>query len=113
MTLGSMMLIDVSQAPETLQAISLKVILPVVLFTAAFIIFALTYVIRAHRRQPTTGAEGLVGLTGTAISEINPIGTVQVHGEYWKATARLPIPRGASITVLAVENMVLHVTQKE
>ncbi len=113
MTLGSMMLIDVSQAPETLQAISLKVILPVVLFTAAFIIFALTYVIRAHRRQPTTGVEGLVGLTGTAISDINPIGTVQVHGEYWKATARTPIPRGASITVLAVENMVLHVTQKE
>jgi len=113
MTLGSMMLIDVSQAPETLQAISLKVILPVVLFTAAFIIFALTYVIRAHRRQPTTGAEGLVGLTGTAISEINPIGTVQVHGEYWKATARTPVLRGASITVLAVENMVLHVTQKE
>ncbi len=110
MTLGSMMLIDVNQAPDTLRAISLKVIIPIVLFTAAFIVVALSYVVKAHRRPPTTGREGIIGERGKAITNISATsGMVQVHGEYWKAVADQPIEKETAITVLSIDGMVLKV----
>ncbi|MFH1213412.1 MAG: nodulation protein NfeD [Candidatus Neomarinimicrobiota bacterium] len=112
MTLGSLMLIDVNQAPELLRAVSLNVILPIVLFTAAFIILSLTLALKAYRRKPTTGTEGMIGETGRAITDIEKSGTVQVHGEYWQARSDTPIAKGAEIAVLAVDRMTLLVAQK-
>ncbi len=110
MTLGSMMLIDVSQAPATLRAISLKVIIPVVLFTAGFIIVALRYVIRAHKQKPTTGKEGLVSEIGKVIRAVSPSGgMVQVRGEYWQATSDQLLPEGTSVEVIEVHGLRLKV----
>lgn len=110
MTLGSMMLIDVSQAPTTLKAISLKVIIPVVIFTAGFIIVALRYTIQAHRRKPTTGIEGLIGEEGKVIKEVTPNGgMVQVHGEYWQAVSEETITKGTPVFVTEVHGMRLKV----
>ncbi|HQQ86196.1 MAG TPA: nodulation protein NfeD [Candidatus Marinimicrobia bacterium] len=112
MTLGSLMLIDVNQAPEILEAVSLKVILPIVIFTAAFVIISLTLALKAHKGKPTTGIEGMIGETGQTITDVDKTGMAIVHGEYWKVSSDTPIPKGTEIVVLDVDRMVLKVKPK-
>lgn len=113
MILGSMMLIDFSQAPKDIFAISLKVILPIVIFTAAFFIFAFTMAIKTLRTKATTGKEGMIGLEGEAISDITQdSGQVLVHGEVWNAVSEQEIEKGSKIIVSEVNNMKLNVNKK-
>jgi len=101
--LGSIMLID---SPAEFLTISFaKVILPVVLISAAFFLFALIMVVRAHRRRPTTGKEGLVGATGIATTDLKPEGTVEIRGELWSAVADEPIKAGTKIQIEKMEGM--------
>ena len=101
--LGSIMLID---SPAEFLTISfVKVILPVVSISAAFFLFALIMVVRAHRRRPTTGVEGLVGAVGIATTDLRPEGTVEIRGELWQATADEPVKAGVKIQVEKMEGM--------
>jgi len=61
------------------------------------------------RIRVVTGAEGLVGEPGEAITACEPLGTVRVRGEIWKAGAEAPIARGERIVVDAVDGMTLSV----
>ncbi len=107
--LGSIMLIDSDSSLEFLK-ISWVVIIPSVLLTAAFFLFAVGMGIRAQRRKPTTGVEGIIGETGQTTSPLNPEGNVRVHGEIWSARSEAGnIPKGASVTVVAVSNLKLTV----
>jgi membrane-bound serine protease (ClpP class) len=54
---------------------------------AAFFIFVVSAIIRAHQRQTTTGREGLVGQAAHAVTKLDPKGIVLVEGERWTATA--------------------------
>ncbi|MFP4546578.1 MAG: NfeD family protein [Fidelibacterota bacterium] len=113
MVLGSMMLIDVSQAPQEIFAVSLKVIIPIVLFTAAFFIFAFSMALKTLRTKTTTGKEGMVGKVGTTISEVTEnSGQVMVHGEVWRAVSSEIIPPGQEIIVDKIESMKLIVSKK-
>jgi len=106
MLIGSLMLIDSS---EPYMRISLSIIFAVVGATAAFFVFAVTFVIKAQRRKPTTGGEGLIGQIGTVREKLGPAGMVYVAGEYWKARSAAPLEIGTRVKVLAVEDMVLKV----
>ncbi len=107
--LGSVMLID-AESPLEFVAISWKIIIPVVIFTAAFFIFAIGMGIRAHRRKPVTGVQGIIGEVGQAITDINPEGQVRVHGETWIATsAEGKIKAGTRIQVERIKNLLLTV----
>jgi membrane-bound serine protease (ClpP class) len=107
--LGSIMLVG-PESPLEIVAISWSIIIPAVLFTAAFFIFAIGMGIRAQRRQPTTGVEGMIGERGEAITDLNPDGRVRVHGEIWNATsASGKITRGSAVTVEEVKNLTLSV----
>jgi len=98
--LGSLMLFD---APIPDMRVSLGVVLPTAVVLAGVTAFLLNRVVRAHRAQPMTGEEGLVGEVGTALSDINPTGKVLVHGEYWDArSTAAPIASGARVRVTAV-----------
>jgi membrane-bound serine protease (ClpP class) len=111
--LGSMMLFDTEPSFEFVR-LSWAVILPTVLFTAAFFLFAIGMGIRAQRRKPTTGREALVGEVGVAIETLNPSGQVRIHGEIWNAEADgAKIQSGKHIKVLKVENLKLKVTKLE
>ena len=61
------------------------------------------------RIRVTTGAEGLVGEVGEAITACDPEGSVRVRGEIWKARADPPAARGERIVVDAVEGLTLAV----
>ncbi len=113
MILGSMMLIDFTQAPRDIFAISWSVIIPFVVFTAAFFIFAFSMALKTLKTKASTGSEGMIGLEGEAISEINETsGQVQVHGEIWNAVSNEPIQINSTIIVKNLKNMKLYVTKK-
>lgn len=109
LALGSIMLINSESSLEFIR-ISWSVIVPAVLLTAAFFAFAVGMGIRAQRRKPTTGIEGLVGEVGEAITTLNPNGRVRVHGEIWNATSdEGKIAAGTPIIVLSIQNLQLRV----
>lgn len=113
MTLGSMMLIDFSEAPKELFAISLNVIIPIVVLTALFFIFAFAMALKAMKNQATTGQEGMVGLEGICLSDITEkSGQVRVHGEIWNAISSETIEQGDIVIVEKIENMKLTVFKK-
>ena len=111
--LGSIMLINSESALEFV-SISWSVIIPAVLFTVAFFVFAIGMGVKAQRRKPTTGAEGIIGETGEALTDLTPEGRVRVHGEIWAATsAEGRLKKGSRVTVTAVKNLSLTVKKSE
>ncbi len=104
--LGSLMLIE---NPTEYMRISLSVIIPAVLVSAAFFIFAITKAIKARLTKPTTGMEGLIGEIGTASTPIAPEGKVSIHGEFWDVISDQNIERGEKVQVIGVTNLKLKV----
>ena len=60
-----------------------------------------------------TGREGLVDMIGLAKSEIDMVGKVFVHGEYWDARSDIPIPKGSKVRVKSVDGMLLTVEKMD
>ncbi len=109
--LGSIFLIDVEKEPFV--QISLNLILAVTLLTVLFFAVVIGFVIKAQKRRPTTGVEGMVGIVGVAKSDIDPTGDVFVHGELWKARTDKAIRKDKKVKVVGVENLVLTVEEVE
>jgi membrane-bound serine protease (ClpP class) len=79
-----------------------------------FVAFAGRAVLRARRRQATTGAEGLVGQVGLAVTELSPEGLVLAEGERWNAIAEDgPIPARARVVVVKMEGLTLRVKKAQ
>jgi membrane-bound serine protease (ClpP class) len=95
--------------------VSYGVIIPVVLSFAAIILFLGRLALAAQRTTPVTGAEGLVGERGTALTAIDPAqpGQVRVHGEIWRAVSTVPLAAGRTVRVTAVEGLTLLVEPPE
>jgi membrane-bound serine protease (ClpP class) len=108
--LGSMMLF---RSPVEYMRVSMSVIIPAVLVSAAFFIFAVTKAINARLKKPTTGMEGLIGETGIAAVNISPEGKVSLHGEFWNAMSDQPIEKGQKVQVIGVINLKLKVKKIE
>lgn len=107
--LGSMMLIR-SEQEFAFARISWVVIISAVAVTTLFFLFIVGMGIQAQRAKPITGLEGMIGETGHAISELNPLGTVRMHGEIWRAQSPAGIiPEGKKVKVKAIEGLTLIV----
>jgi len=105
---GSLLLIE---APEPYLRVSLKVIIPAVVVTAGFFLFAATLAIRTRRRKVVTGKEGLVGMIGVARTPLSPQGTIFVSGEHWTAVTESgeSLPPGKPVEVVAMDRLTLTV----
>jgi membrane-bound serine protease (ClpP class) len=106
MIIGSVMLID---SPLPFMRVSFSIILPAVVFTALFFLFAVSMGIRAQRKRVTTGNAGIIGEIGVARTPVGESGSVFVHGEHWNAYSDQPIPADTKVRVVAVEGMKLKV----
>jgi membrane-bound serine protease (ClpP class) len=104
--LGSLLLFE---SPEPYLRVSRRLIVLTTLLTAGFSVFAVTMAVRAQRRKPVTGSEGLVGERGRAVTDLSPEGKVFVRGEYWNARAEKPLAEGEEIEVTVVEGMTVRV----
>jgi len=106
---GSIMLINTESTLEVFK-ISWQVILVTVILTAAFFIFAMGLGIKAQRRKPTTGIEGIIGEIGETISNLEPEGQIRIHGELWNAESLDgSISKGTKVKVSQVSNLKLMV----
>ncbi len=107
--LGSLMLIDVKSAWGAL-TISWEIIAMIVVITILFFSIVIGLGIKAQKRKPATGAEGIIGEIGKAISDLDPNGLVRVHGEIWDAESfDSKIETGNKIIVEQVNNLKLKV----
>jgi membrane-bound serine protease (ClpP class) len=108
--LGSLMLF---QSPAEYMRLSLSVIVPAVLVTSGFFIFAMTMAIQARLKKPTTGLEGLIGEIGIVAVPLTPEGKVSVHGEFWNAVSDQAIEKGEKAKVVGVTHLKLKVKKLE
>jgi membrane-bound serine protease (ClpP class) len=104
--LGAVMLID-TNVPELRihWSTAIGLAIPFALITS----FLLSIVIRARRNKVVTGPEGMLGLPGIAVSELNPSGTVQVRGEYWSAQSSARVPASEPVRITGIDGLTLRV----
>ena len=83
-----------------------------ILITGVFA-FVINRVIRAHRRQATTGREELIGKKALVKIALNPEGTVFFKGELWTAISdHGRIEPGEEVIITSVDGLTLHVIKK-
>jgi membrane-bound serine protease (ClpP class) len=88
----------------------LAVTVPPALALGGLCVFAVRLAVEAQRAQVATGVEGLTGEIGDVTRDLDPEGRVFVHGESWTAVSSSgPIPRGAKVRVLKVDQLKLTV----
>lgn len=90
--------------------VSMKVILPTVIGVTLFFVLVILLAVKAYKKKPTTGTEGILGEIGIAKSPVDAEGgRVFVHGEWWDATSDNPIPEGAKVEVIESKNLSIKV----
>lgn len=86
-------------------------VLPSVLAALFFFLLAMPTVQRSRLSTQTIGRESLVGNRGTALSDFDPEGTVDVGGARWRATGHREagIIEGSPVVVSGVDGLFLEV----
>lgn len=109
--LGSIMLID---SPGEIMEISMSLILTVTIATAVIFLIIIYFGVKSQVKRRSTGDTALVGMTGTAKSDIAPNkkGNAHVYGELWKAESDEEIKSGETIEVLEVKGFTIKVKKK-
>lgn len=109
MVLGSLMLFE---NPAPFFRLSLYLILPAVIFTALFFTLTFRLAYHAFKIKPLTGREGLVGMEGTAKTDVTEeSGMVSVQGELWSSCSDDFIAKGERIRVQSVSGLKLKVSK--
>ncbi|MCX6120489.1 MAG: nodulation protein NfeD [Ignavibacteriales bacterium] len=107
--IGSIMLIRTSSVLEFVE-LSWSVIVASVLITTFFFVVILGLGIKAQRRKPTTGIEGLNGEMGDVIETLKPEGVVRIQGEIWNAESLSgTIQKGKRVRVVKINGLKLLV----
>jgi membrane-bound serine protease (ClpP class) len=107
--IGSIMLIRTSSVLEFVE-LSWSVIIASVIITTFFFVVILGLGIKAQRRKPTTGMEGLNGETGDVIETLKPEGVVRIQGEIWNAESLSgTIQKGKRVRVVKINGLKLLV----
>jgi membrane-bound serine protease (ClpP class) len=65
--------------------------------------------VRARRSKFRLGPSALVGRPACAMEPLTPEGHVVVEGEIWQAVASEPVPAGAALRVVGLDNYLLRV----
>ncbi|MBN2401185.1 MAG: nodulation protein NfeD [Spirochaetes bacterium] len=108
--LGSMILFD---SPLPGMSIPVPSIIGAAIFLLLFFFVLIRSILAVHRGKVSTGMEGLIGETGTAIVDFNKAGKILIHGEYWNAESDEEIKKNDQVTVVASNGMLLTVKRKK
>jgi membrane-bound serine protease (ClpP class) len=107
--LGSMMLIR-TDGTWAVANLSWTVIITAVAVSSLFFLFVVGMGLKAQKAKPAMGQEAMIGEIGQSLSELNPGGTVRMHGEIWKAISRSGlIAEGKKVVVTGFLNFTLQV----
>lgn len=113
--LGGLMLVE---SPRGFQRVSLWLLVPVALATAAITFFLLGSIVRTHRGKTRTGGEALVGSQAVAVENFTPAGEwftgmVRAHGELWKTVSPNAVAQGQEVRIHDREGLTLKVLPLE
>jgi membrane-bound serine protease (ClpP class) len=67
--------------------------------------------LRIQKRHHVVGGEALIGEEAQVITALEPIGTVRLHGEIWRATAVERIEPGEWVVITDLHNLQLTVSR--
>jgi membrane-bound serine protease (ClpP class) len=106
--IGSLLLFD---TPDDALRVDRGLIAGTAVTLGAFTLGLGWLVVRAHRRRPASGAEGMLGEIGQ-VRRVDAGGRrakVFVHGEYWEADADEAVAVGDAVEVTAVKGLRVRV----
>src|SRR5215471_14624100 len=106
MIAGGLMLVE---GPIPQLRIRFSTTLAVAIPLAAITVFLVRLVYLSHRKKSISGAQGMIGEEGTAKTDVHNEGKVLVHGEYWNASSKRPIPAGTRVRVVRVQGLKIEV----
>ena len=88
-------------------AVGYAVLMPAALAFGGIVLGLGRLAIHAQRLKAVTGADGMIGERGRALTAIGPEqpGQVSVHGEIWRATSRQPIAAGATVRLSSLKGL--------
>ncbi len=80
-----------------------------------FVLSGLPALVRTRYGTATVGREWLIGVQGTAVTDVAPDGTVEVHGAQWRARVNrlTPLRAGEPLRVSGLQGVVLEVEPLE
>ena len=82
--------------------------------TAAFLAVAITWGIRAHRREILAGIGALIGKTAQVKTVMNPKGMVLIQGELWTAISEEgQAEPGDEVVITKVDHLKVWVTKSK
>ncbi|MEZ0396068.1 MAG: nodulation protein NfeD [Anaerolineales bacterium] len=108
---GALVLFN-SPATPSFQRVSVPLVILVAMVVGATFAVIVGFALRAQKTRLRTGRESLIGVTGVAVSDLNPRGQVQAAGELWSAEpaeGRGRIRKGDRVQVVEVEGLRLKV----
>jgi membrane-bound serine protease (ClpP class) len=107
MTLGFLFLID---APYPELRVDTGLALAIAAGFGLIFMLLLHLAVKSYRSKVSTGDAGMVGMVGTARTNIDQEGgQVFVHGEWWHAVSEVPIATGSKVRVVQASNLSLVV----
>ncbi len=111
LTLGSLLLF---RTADSQLGVALGVLIPVVVIVSGFFLGVASLTIRAYRRKPQTGAQGILGEVGRVRQSIRPEtpGKVFIHGEIWNARSEENLETGAIVEVVGIDHLLLTVKKR-
>ena len=93
--------------------ISWPLILVVGLLMVAFVFIVHKAIIPGLLRKKLTGREGMIGMVGRVTESLDPLGTVIIKGEYWKARCDgVVISVDEEVEVVRIAGLTLEVKKK-
>ncbi len=108
LVLGSLMLFE---SPDPALRLSLQVMIPAVIVVSLFFIGVIFLAVKAQMRRPHTGGEGMIGMNGETVTDIEKSGKIFVNGEYWNAFSKEPIAKGKKVRVVAISGLLAEVEE--
>lgn len=90
-------------------AVSLPLITAVSVLSAGFFLIVIRSLYASRQRPVVTGAEELIGATGTVAADFSGAGLIHIHGEQWNARSETPMRSGDSARVIGRDGLTLLV----
>ncbi|CAD6492916.1 MAG: Membrane-bound protease [Candidatus Argoarchaeum ethanivorans] len=85
----------------------------IVILSVVVIVAGLGFVMKTRLTKPVTGVDELIGEVVKAETDIDPGGTVRIHGEIWQASAADPVLRGEDVVIMDVDGLTLVVEKRK
>ncbi len=89
-----------------------QTVFAIVILSIVIIVIGLGFVMKTRLKKPTTGRDELIGEVVRAETDIDPEGTVHIHGEIWRASATEPVRKGEDVVIRDVDGLTLVVEKK-